>query len=55
MEQIQTLSTTRGRSLLRDIFRELRFEKQVSGFTALLTCWQKASSARAAPIYSARA
>jgi len=40
MEQIQTLSTTRGRSLLRDIFRELRFEKQVSGFTALLTCWR---------------
>lgn len=40
MEQIQTLSTARGRALLRDVFRELRYEKQVSGFTALLTCWR---------------
>ncbi len=40
MEHIQTLSTARGRALLRDVFRELRYEKQVSGFTALLTCWR---------------
>lgn len=40
MEHIQTLSTPRGRALLRDVFRELRYEKQVSGFTALLTCWR---------------
>jgi hypothetical protein len=40
MTTIQTLSTPRGRSVLRDVFRELRYEKQVSGFTALLTCWR---------------
>jgi hypothetical protein len=40
MEHVQTLSTARGRALLRDVFRELRYEKQVSAFTALLTCWR---------------
>lgn len=40
MEQIQTLSTLRGRMLLRDIFRELRFEKQIGGLTVLGICWR---------------
>jgi hypothetical protein len=40
MDHIQTLSTARGRALLRDVFRELRYEKQVTAFTALLTCWR---------------
>lgn len=40
MEQIQTFSTMRGRSLLRDIFRELRFEKQIGGLTVLGICWR---------------
>lgn len=40
MEQIQTLSTLRGRNLLRDIFRELRFDKQIGGLTVLGICWR---------------
>lgn len=40
MEQIQTLSSLRGRSLLRDIYRELRFEKQMSELTVLGICWR---------------
>ncbi len=54
MEQIQTLSTVRGRTALRDIFRELRYEKQVSGFTALLTCWRLCTFEREAYRYSKR-
>lgn len=54
MEQIQTFSTVRGRALLRDIFRELRYEKQVSGFTALLTCWRLCTFEREAYRYSKR-
>ncbi len=40
MEQIQTLSSLRGRSLLRDIYRELRFDKQMSELTVLGICWR---------------
>jgi methyl-accepting chemotaxis protein len=54
MEQIQTFSTVRGRSALRDIFRELRYEKQVSGFTTLLTCWRLCTFEREAYRYSKR-
>lgn len=54
MEQIQTFSTVRGRAALRDIFRELRYEKQVSGFTALLTCWRLCTFEREAYRYSKR-
>jgi methyl-accepting chemotaxis protein len=54
MEQIQTFSTVRGRAALRDIFRELRYEKQVSGFTTLLTCWRLCTFEREAYRYSKR-
>ncbi|TAE23729.1 MAG: hypothetical protein EAZ92_14300 [Candidatus Kapaibacterium sp.] len=54
MEQLQTLSTVRGRIVLRDIFRELRYEKQVSGFTALLTCWRLCTFEREAYRYSSK-
>jgi uncharacterized protein YoxC len=54
MEQIQTFSTVRGRALLRDIFRELRYEKQVSSFTALLTCWRLCTFEREAYRYGKR-
>ena len=40
MKKIDTLSSLEGRSLLRDIFRELRVEKQVSGLATLGICWK---------------
>lgn len=54
MEQIQTLSTLRGRAVLRDIVRELRYEKQVSSLTTLLTCWRLCTFEREVYRYSRR-
>lgn len=54
MEQIQTLSTLRGRVVLRDIVRELRYEKQVSSLTTLLTCWRLCAFERDVYRYSKR-
>jgi hypothetical protein len=54
MEQIQTLSTLRGRVVLRDIVRELRYEKQVSSITTLLTCWRLCAFERDVYRYSKR-
>jgi hypothetical protein len=53
-EQIQTLSTVQGRVILRDIFRELRYEKQLSSFTALLTCWRLCVAENETERYSKR-
>ena len=38
MEQIQTLSTIRGREVLRGIYREMRFERQLSSYAVLTAC-----------------
>jgi hypothetical protein len=54
MEQLQTFSTMRGRMLLRDIVRELRYEKQVSSLTTLLTCWRLCTFEREVYRYSRR-
>ncbi len=54
MEHIQTLSTLRGRLVLRDIVRELRYEKQVSSITTLLTCWRLCCFEREVYRYSKR-
>lgn len=54
MEQVQTLSTLRGRAVLRDIVRELRYEKQVSSFTTLLTSWRLCTFEREIYRYSRR-
>jgi hypothetical protein len=54
MEQLQTFSTMRGRMLLRDIVRELRYEKQVSSITTLLTCWRLCTFEREVYRYSKR-
>jgi hypothetical protein len=40
MTQLETLSSVQGRALLRDIYRELRFERQLSGMATLRMCWQ---------------
>jgi hypothetical protein len=40
MEKIDTLSSLEGRKLLQDIFKELRYEKQLSTFSTLSLCWR---------------
>jgi hypothetical protein len=40
MEKIDSLMSLQGRSLLRDIYHELRYEKQSGSFAILLTLWK---------------
>jgi hypothetical protein len=40
MTQLETLASVQGRALLRDIYRELRFERRIGAFQALSTCWR---------------
>lgn len=40
MKQIETLSSLEGRSLLTEVYNELRFEKQLSTLSTLLLCWR---------------
>ncbi len=40
MKKIDTLSSMEGRELLRQIFRDIRFEQQVAGLVTLITCWR---------------
>ncbi|MFA6569902.1 MAG: hypothetical protein WCT77_01560 [Bacteroidota bacterium] len=40
MKNIDTLSSIEGRSLLNEIFQELRYQKQMSAFSTLLLCWR---------------
>jgi hypothetical protein len=40
MKKIDTLSGLEGRAVLNKIFKELRYEKQASGFSALFTLWK---------------
>lgn len=40
MKKIDTLSSLEGRALLRNIFKELRYEKQISALATLGICWK---------------
>ncbi len=40
MKEIRSLASREGRALLREIFRELRFDRQLSGFSTLSTMWR---------------
>jgi len=40
MKNIDTLSGLEGRQLLSSIYKELRYEKQSSSFSALFNCWK---------------
>lgn len=40
MTQLETLASVQGRLLLRDIFRELRFERQLGAIQALSITWR---------------
>lgn len=46
MTQIETLSSPHGRALLREIYRELRFERQLGSIATLRTCWQICTTQR---------
>lgn len=46
MTQIDTLASRQGRTLLRAIYRELRFDRQLSSFAAVKTCWQICTTER---------
>jgi len=46
MTTIETLGSVQGRALLRDIYRELRFERQVGAFVALSTLWRICTTER---------
>ncbi len=46
MTTIETLSSVHGRALLRDIYRELRFERQVSSLVVLTTMWRICATER---------
>ena len=40
MRELSTLATLEGRSVIRDIFRELRFDRQMSSFSATMLMWR---------------
>ncbi len=40
MTQLETLASVQGRSLLRDIYRELRYERRLGTFQTLGTMWR---------------
>ena len=40
MTQLETLSSVQGRALVRDIYRELRFERRMGAIQALTTTWR---------------
>lgn len=46
MTQLETLSGIQGRALLRDIYRELRFDRQLSSTATLRICWQICTAER---------
>lgn len=40
MKTIETISGREGRAVIRRIFKELRYEKQMNGLSVLFTCWR---------------
>ena len=40
MKQIETLSSLEGRSILAEVYNELKFEKQLSTISTILLCWR---------------
>lgn len=52
MKEIRSLATREGRALVREVFRELRFDKQLSGFTTLSTMWRLCTSVKEVYRYS---
>jgi len=46
MTQLETLSSVQGRALVRDIYRELRFERRMGAFQTLTTTWRACTTER---------
>lgn len=46
MKKIDTLSSLEGRALLRDFYKEMRFEKQISSFSTSFLCWRICTNER---------
>ncbi len=46
MTQLETLSAVQGRALLREIYRELRFERQLGAIATLRACWSICTTER---------
>lgn len=46
MTQLETLASVAGRALLRDIFRELRFERQLGAVATFSVCWRICTTER---------
>ncbi|MFN4768794.1 MAG: hypothetical protein ACK54V_02305 [Candidatus Kapaibacterium sp.] len=44
MDEVRSLGSLEGRRIVRDIYRELRFDRQYSGFTILATTWRVCTS-----------
>ncbi|MBI2793613.1 MAG: hypothetical protein HYX66_03055 [Ignavibacteria bacterium] len=40
MTQLESFASVNGRSLLREIYRELRYERQLGALEALAVCWR---------------
>ncbi len=40
MDKIDTLSSMQGRTLINEIFKELRYSRQYSAFSTLIQCWK---------------
>jgi hypothetical protein len=40
MTQLESFASVNGRSLLREIYRELRYERQLGAIEALAVCWR---------------
>lgn len=46
MKELRSLASREGRRVLREIFRELRFDKQLGGFGTLSTMWRICTTER---------
>lgn len=54
MTQVETLSNVQGRSLVRDLYRELRFERHMGALQALTSLWRICTTEQELIKYSRR-
>lgn len=46
MKQIETISSIEGRKLLKSVYHELKFDKQLSSISTLILCWRICTNER---------
>lgn len=54
MTEVRSLGSVEGRQLVRDIFRELKFERQYSGISILTTMWRLCTNEKELFRYSSK-